>query len=262
MTNEEFQFPSPIRSPWPENDIVYAKLQRTGDDWQRRPTIILIHGWNDEIGYALRHPYQARHFVKAGINAAMIELPYHLRRRPRRSGAVNDFLSENLYCTVLAVRQAVMDIRALLAWLREQGCQQTGLLGVSLGGWLTGLVSSHDDNVSFAVLNVPVARMDRVVNELPFTEPIRRSLRTAGENNFAIKFDHLNLRCYKPRVPLDKILIIEAIYDLFACKEAIEEFWQAWGKPEIWRVKHAHITGLFAPGLLKRQVEWCREVVG
>ncbi len=255
-SEQEFEFPSAVTSPWPENDVVYAKLQKCGEHWQEKPTVVLVHGWNDEIGYALRHPYQARLFLKAGINVAMIELPYHLKRRPRRAGAVNDFLSEDLRCTVLAAKQAVMDIRALLAWLREQGCSETGLMGVSLGGWLTGLVTTHDANVSFAVMNVPVARMDRVVKELAFTEPIRRSLKLAESKNLTVDFDGLNLRAFRPKAPVDKILIIEAVDDLFACKEAIEEFWAAWGKPEIWRVRHAHITGLFSPFLLRRQVKW------
>lgn len=255
-SDEEFEFPSAITSPWPENNVVYAKLQKCSENWQGKPTVILIHGWNDEWGYALRHPYQAKRFLKAGINVAMIELPYHLKRRPRRAGAVNDFLSEDLRSTVLAAKQAVMDIRMLLAWLREQGCRETGLLGVSLGGWLTGLVATHDANVSFAILNVPVSRMDRVVNELAFTEPIRRSLLLAEAKRFTINFDHLNLRSFQPKPPLDRILIIEAVDDLFASKEAIEEFWAAWGNPEIWRVRHAHITGLFSPFLLNRQVKW------
>ncbi|MFN7139686.1 MAG: alpha/beta hydrolase [Limisphaerales bacterium] len=258
-SEEEFEFRSCVSSPYPENDIVYAKLHKTGQDWQQRPTVVLIHGWNDEIGYVLRHPYHSKRFLKAGINVAMIELPFHLKRRPRKAGCVSDFLSEDLYCTVLGMQQAVMDIRSLLAWLRAQGCAETGLLGVSLGGWLTGLATTQDENVSFAVMNVPVARMDRVVKELPFSEPLRRSLKVAESKKLALDFEHLNLRSLRPKAPKDKILIIEAVDDLFACKDAIEEFWEAWGRPEIWRVNHAHISGLLSPGLLEKQVKWVRE---
>ncbi len=261
-SEEEFEFDSIVASPWSCNNRVYARLQRCCEEWQSKPTIVLVHGWNDEIGFKLRHPFQARRFLKAGFNVAQIELPYHLKRRPRGKGEVNDFLSEDLQCTVLAARQAVIDIRMLLAWLKKEGCARTGLLGVSLGGWLTGLVITHDHNVDFAVLNVPVSRMDLVVKDLAFAEPLRRSVKLAEEKKMVLNFEKLNLRSYRPKTPLDKILIIEAVDDLFASKEAIEEFWECWGKPEIWRVNHAHISGLFSARLLKRQIRWVAENVG
>ena len=254
ITTTDFQFSSAVQSDYPENNIVYGKLLRAGDDWHTRPTIVLIHGWNDEIGYAWRHPFQARLLHKRGLNVAMLELPYHMKRRPRTKGAVHDFLSEDLCCTVLAAKQAVNDVRSLLAWLHAQGSTRTGLLGVSLGGWLTGLVTCHEERVQFALLNVPVSRMDRVVNELPFCGLIRHSLKSAPSSGFS--FEKLNLRSYRPKPRTEDILIVEAVDDLFACKDAIEEFWSAWGKPEIWRVNHAHISGLFSASLLKRQTDW------
>jgi hypothetical protein len=247
----EFQFSSAIPSPYAQNNVVHGKLFRAGDNWQTRPAVVLIHGWNDEFGYTLRHPYLTKQFLKRGINVAMIQLPYHMRRRPRGNGAVNDFLSENLYCTIRAAQQAVSDIRMLLAWLNAQGCPSLGLAGVSLGGWLTGLVTCHDRLLDFVVMTIPVVRMDRVVNELEFCEPIRRSL---GKNH--MDFGRFNLRTHTPRVPRENILIIEAIDDLFACKDAIEELWQTWGQPEIWRLRHAHISILFSLALMRRTADW------
>jgi hypothetical protein len=129
------------------------------------------------------------------------------------------------------------------------------LLGVSLGGWLSGLVASHDERVQFAIMNVPVVRMDRAVQELPFCEPLRRSLRDVTQQQ-RTDFQKLNVRSYQPKAARENILIVEAVDDLFASREAIEELWEIWGRPEIWRVRHAHISGLFSGPLLKRQVKW------
>src|SRR5690606_33187797 len=92
-----FQFRSMISSPWTENNLVHGKLYSCGADWQKLPTIILLHGWNDELGYRFRFPYIAKHLRKKQMNCAVIELPYHLQRRPHQKGAIKNFISEDLW---------------------------------------------------------------------------------------------------------------------------------------------------------------------
>ncbi|MGI8965470.1 MAG: alpha/beta hydrolase [Limisphaerales bacterium] len=249
-----FQFPSLISTPWPENNMVRGKFFPLAKNWPGQPTVILVHGWNDEFGYSIRHSFQAPRLCRAGFNVAMLELPYHLHRRPRAAGAVNDFLSEDLFCTIQAAQQAFTDIRAMVAWLSAQGCAQINLWGVSLGGWLSGLVLAHEDKISGAVLNVPVARMDRVIEELAFCAPLRRSLQ-----GHSLDFEKLNLRARRPKISPENILIIEAQDDLFSPPESIEEFWLAWNQPEIWRIRHAHISGLFSIPMTHRIIKWLLE---
>jgi len=64
----------------------------------------------------------------------------------------------------------------------------------------------------------------------------------------------LNLVTCRPSIPKENILLIEAIHDLFATKEPIEELWEVWGRPEIWRLSHGHFSfGLIgAPCLMAR----------
>lgn len=254
VSKTDFQFTSSIGSRWPENNVVRGKLLRCGEDWKTKPTVILIHGWNDEVGYMFRQPYQARLLLRAGLNAAMLEMPFHVQRRPKGRGAVVDILSEDLLSNMLAVRQGFSDVRALLSWLEAEGCSRVGLWGASLGGWFSGLVSCHDERVRFAALTTPASRMDQVINDLPFCAPVRQSL-----NGGSLPFDKLNLRSHRPKVPLEKILIVEGEDDLFISKNGIEEFWEAWGKPEIWRLRHAHITGIFWPPVIQRTVRWIEE---
>ncbi len=253
-SENNFQFRSAISTQWPECNVVHGKLIRARGNWRKKPAVILVHGWNEELGYRLRHPYLAKKFSESGINAVMIELPYHMQRRPRKRGAVNDFLSEDLFCSVQAIQQAYVDIRSLAAWVAEQGCPQIGLWGISLGAWLSGLTICHDDRINFAILTGPVARLDRVVADVDFCAPIRRSMAQVK-----FDFEKLNLHSYQPKIPPEKILFVEAIYDLFSARETVEELFETWKHPEIWRIPHAHITGLFSPPLLKRTVSWARE---
>jgi len=246
-----FKFKSQIVTPWEPNNSVYGKFFPCDKNWPEFPTTILVHGWNDELGYQFRFPYLASQFKRHRINTATIELPYHLQRRPRGPDAITNFISEDLWRMVEATRQSVADIRALVKWFHAQGDGSVGLWGTSLGAWLTGLIVCHEPQVDFAVLTTPVAKLERVINELAFCEPIRRSYEKSK-----IDLAKLNLASHRPKVAREKILIHEAEDDLFAPKEAIEEFWSAWDKPEIWRLRHAHISILTSLSSMKRTVNW------
>jgi len=249
LSETKLQFTSQVYTPWKEANVVHAQLFRCPGKWQEKPTMVLVHGWNDEFGYRFQYPIFARKLVRAGINAVLIELPFTLQRRPRVRGAVSDFISEDLFCTVQAARQSICDVRALLAWLSAQGCQRLGLWGVSLGGWVSGLILSHEPLVDVGVLVVPITRMDLAVEKLAFCAPLRRSL-----ENVAFDFKRINLRSY-PNVSAKNLLFIEAEHDLFADKGAIEELAEMW-RPEIWRIQHGHISALFSLPLMNRTVNW------
>ena len=59
-----------------------------------------------------------------------------------------------------------------------------------------------------------------------------------------------------PLVPKENILLIEGIHDLFAETQPIEELWQKWQQPEIWRLPHGHVTGKFVLGLTGCVLRW------
>jgi pimeloyl-ACP methyl ester carboxylesterase len=251
VDKNEFRFRSPIVTPWPNNNLVLGRFFRAGHEWQQRPSLVLLHGWNGERACRWLFPPLAWRLNRVGINVAMLELPYHGRRRPSEAGAPRNFISHDLLHTVEAARQALADTRALVAWLRSQGSTCVGLWGVSLGAWLAGLIACQDPHVRFAVLLTPVARMDRVVQELAFCEPLRRSL-----GNSVLQLDSLNLASHAPRAGRDHILIVESQHDLFAPVETVEELWRAWGQPEMWRLRHGHISVLMSLPTVERMARW------
>jgi hypothetical protein len=54
----------------------------------------------------------------------------------------------------------------------------------------------------------------------------------------------------------ENILLIEGIHDLFAGRQPIEELWQKWQQPEIWRLPHGHMSALLVLGLMGRILCW------
>src|SRR5437773_12418779 len=68
ITPKSFRFRSAVTTRWPENNIVHGCLDRCGPDWQDKPAVILLHGWNGERGYRCQFPYLAWRLCRAGNN--------------------------------------------------------------------------------------------------------------------------------------------------------------------------------------------------
>ncbi len=248
---DHFQFSTPRPGPFAVNNIAHGRLYRRGERWQERPTVILLHGWNDLINHHLRFPFLARRCNRSGFNAVTWVLPYHFQRRPRELGAWSNFLCPDLLRTAEAAAQSIAEIRALAGWLLKEGCPAVALWGISLGGWLAGLAVCRDARWAAAVLTAPVVRMDRVIAESAFCQSIREALR--GE---LLNTELLNLTAARPTIPPENILLIEAMHDLFVPKETIEELHLAWNRPERWRLPIGHISVLDAQGLCGRVLNW------
>ena len=97
----------------------------------------------------------------------------------------------------------------------------------------------------------PVSRMDRVIAELDFCAPIRRSLGGAR-----VKLDPLNLVNHQLKLAPADVLLVASEHDLFAPIRTAEELCQAWGGTELWRLRHGHISVLMSMPVMERTVGW------
>jgi len=248
--SDSFQFRSPVRSDYPANNMVNGRCELAGDNWQRRPSVILVHGWNAELQYQWCLPYWSQLLARAGINAFRFELPYHASRRPTDPRGICNFLSGNLLHVANATHQTLGDIRSLALWLRAQGAPAVGLWGTSLGGWLAGLAAAHQPEIDFSVMLTPVVRLERALRELAFCEPIRDQLHGTQH-----QFELYNLVCHQPGCGAKNILIVASQLDLFAPTDTIDELERAW-RPEVWRLPHGHISVLLSKPVMRRIVKW------
>jgi len=252
-----FSFRSSIITPWPENNQVAGRLYRAGKNWRERPAVVLLHGWNGEWHYRMQFPYLAWRLRRRGWNVAMLELPYHGNRRPTQPGAIRNFLSSDLFRMIEAVQQSLADVEALRRWLEEEGVSATGLWGISLGAWLTGMLCCQEPRFSWAILMTPVVQMELAIEQLPFFGPVRESL--AKES---LALEPFNLRVHRPRLAPEQMLIAAGLYDLFAPLETVVDVWQSWGRPTFWRLPHGHISMLLSRSVLERMVDWLSERAG
>ena len=140
-------FPSALTTPHDVNNTVYARLFPAGD---KRRAVVVLPQWNSDAG---GHLGLSRLLARMGITALRLSLPYHDRRMPPELSRADFIVSSNVVRTVQVCRQAVLDARRALWWLRDQGYERLGLLGTSLGSCLAMLTAAHEPLVQAQALN-------------------------------------------------------------------------------------------------------------
>jgi dienelactone hydrolase len=256
-----FHFPTPRPCDCAENNVVYGRFYPCAERWEKRPAIILLHGGriiqssssSGPISRRFGYPLIARRCNEAGFNAATLEAPYHFQRRPRQLGTVwqPDYLR-----SAEAAAQAVAEIRALKGWLLESGCPAVALWGVSMGGWHAGLTLCHDTLLAAAVLTLPAVHSNPEYADRIIWPRVREAWRSLRANDEELDLTPFNLTAGQPAIPKENILLIGGLHDLVCPMKSIEELWQAWGQPDIWRLPHGHNSFMLMPGLTSRILGW------
>jgi hypothetical protein len=217
------RFTSPIRSPYPENDRVNARWfpapERKMAGKPKQAIIVMPH-WNAD---AFSHNALCSMFNKFGVSALRLSKPYHDIRRPAELARADYAVSSNVGRTSASCRQAVVDIRCCIDWLEQQGYEQFGILGTSLGSCYAFLASAMDRRIRVSAFNHGSMSFGDVV----WTGQSTRHIREAFE---AIGMTHQRLRdvwaAISPSHYMEefaanprKILLVHAKYDLTFLRE-------------------------------------------
>jgi dienelactone hydrolase len=135
--------------------------------------VVVLAQWNAD---AEGHIGLCKLLARLGISALRISLPYHDRRMPAEITRADYIVSSNVGRTLQVCRQAVMDVRRALWWLRDRGYSRLGLLGTSLGSCLAMLTGVHEPLVRAQALNHVSPYFGDVVWRGLSTEHVRRGL--------------------------------------------------------------------------------------
>jgi dienelactone hydrolase len=176
------RFTSPIRTPYPENDQVNARWypapeKKPAARCSPRQAIIVMPQWNAD---AFSHNALCRLFNRFGISALRLSKPFHDVRRPAELERSDYAVSANIGRTIAACRQAVVDVRCCLDWLEQQGYEQFGVLGTSLGSCYAFIASAHDARLQVNVFNHASLWMGDVVWTGQSTRHVRTACEVAG----------------------------------------------------------------------------------
>lgn len=150
----------PARTRWladERNRTAHALVLRHTD--RPRPWVVCLHGLGTGIPAADLPGFRVRHLHHGmGYNVLLPTLPRHGPRGPGRLGA-QTVLSYDHAEAVIAVAQAVWDVRRAITWIRDAGAEKVALHGVSLGGLVAALLASLGDEFDAVVAGIPVVNI-------------------------------------------------------------------------------------------------------
>jgi hypothetical protein len=149
LEGERLSFRSPVESPYPENNTVHA-LWFPAEKAKKKRALVVLPQWNSDAG---GHVGLAKLLNRFGISALRMTMAYHAERRPAETERADYHCSSNVGRTIHACRQSVIDTRACVDWLLQQGYESVGVLGTSLGSCVAFIATAHDPRVKVGIFN-------------------------------------------------------------------------------------------------------------
>ena len=148
LSGSRLEFPSAVASLYRENETVYARYFQSTKA-KGRAVLVLPH-WN-----AVPNSYAGfcRYLNWLGFSALLVTLPItEIASRSECRGAEYS-VSPNIGRTIASARQGVIDTLCCLDWLEQQGYQQVGIVGSSLGFGHAFVASALDSRLKVNVFN-------------------------------------------------------------------------------------------------------------
>jgi dienelactone hydrolase len=225
---EFLRFTSPATSLYPENDQVNArwfpasaeqeeKFRRAG---KPRQAMIVMPQWNAD---AFSHNAFCQIFNRFGISCLRLSKPYHDIRRPAELERSDYAVSSNIGRTMAACRQAVIDIRCCIDWLSQQGYEQFGVLGTSLGSCYGFIAAAHDARLQVCAFNHAASWFGDVIWTGQSTRHIRAAFEDAGLTQSTLRevFRAVSPMAYMERFAANPhdTLVVYGKYDLTFLEE-------------------------------------------
>jgi hypothetical protein len=207
-------------------DVVFTRLWRHHEP--ARGTIVGVHGWTMGDQRINSLAFLPGELFKFGFNVALIELPFHGRRRASGELRLSPLsISE-------AVRIAIRDLRALGKYLSSIDDTPFGAMGISLGGYLAALWSEIEP-LAFCVPIVPLVEL----GELTW-HAVAQQGETAKFSEQGLTVDHLK-RLYSPHSPLtfephlspENLLIVAGLGDDIIPSRQPNALSDHWHRPAI-----------------------------
>ncbi len=245
------QFPSPVKSPHPENNTVHAEYYRpTGEGPYPGVVVLDITGGDQSLSRAI-----STFLAQKGIAALFVQMAYYGPRRP--AGSRLRLLSLDVNQTTAAVRQTVLDLRCAAAWLSsrpEIDRARLGIMGTSLGSLVGSLTAEMEPRFRRVGILLGGGGLVDAFWDHPQAKPYREAFELLGgtkerAERWLAPFDPLTCAGnLKDR----QVLIIAARQDEILPARTAEALWRASGQQKIIWVDCTHYGAIvYFPGGLQ-----------
>jgi len=152
LSGDRLTWTSAVETPARENNIAGARLFRPRHERRGKPraVVVVLPQWNAQPE---SHVEACRIFNGLGMTALRLTLPYHEERKPPELERAEHLVGSNIGRTIQSMRQAVLDTRAAVRWLRRQGFERIGILGTSIGSCTAFLAFTHEPLIDVGIFN-------------------------------------------------------------------------------------------------------------
>lgn len=152
LEGDQLTWTSAIDTPSPENNLARGRYfpAKTKNGKPAKAGVVVLPQWNAQPE---SHVEACRIFNFIGMSALRLTLPYHLERKPADLERADHLVSTNVGRTIQSMRQAVLDTRAAVNWLKNEGCERVGILGTSVGSCIAFLAFAHEPNLNAGAFN-------------------------------------------------------------------------------------------------------------
>ena len=152
LTDNVLTWTSAVHTPSAENNLARARLFTPRRERRNKPraAIVVVPQWNAQPD---SHVEACRIFNGLGMTALRLTSPYHEERRPPELERADYLVGSNIGRTIQSMRQAVLDTRSAVRWLKQQGFERVGILGTSIGSCIGFLAFTHDAAIDVGIFN-------------------------------------------------------------------------------------------------------------
>ncbi len=233
-------------SSYDNNEMCDVLVYRHDD--ASRPTVICLHAWCMGTQWLDDRMFAAQTLYDRGFHVVLPTLPFHGTRTPSRAKFGGQlFPSPRLDRTNEAARQAIGEVRDLRAYLEGEGHEGPfGLMGISLGGYLSATLASVWDDWAFVVpIIAPVSFAD-VIWRHGESRSARADAEQAGVSLGALREIwrvHTPLS-YQLALDRSDVLLVAATGDEIVRSVHGRTLHSHWNEPELRWVLGGHIAQL------------------
>jgi dienelactone hydrolase len=253
--------PNPLEPGWARwmeheaNQTVHAWVSRVPGR-HHRSWLVCAHGLGMGNNPAMDlRAFRAPQLGRWGINVVVPVLPLHGPRASGR-GRGEDLMTIDMVDSMHGVAQAAWDLRRIIRWLREEeGAEQVGVIGYSLGGLVASIVAGLEDDLACVIAGIPVVDLPHLVRR--HSPPnVARLADSSGVLGPAADEVHrvvspLAMDC---KVPFDRRFIFAGLADRMSTFGHARRLWLHWDRPAFETYPGGHVGFFWSPSV-KRFVD-------
>ena len=148
LKNNQLTWTSAIKTTSIENNTAYSTFFPHSEN--KKSAVVVLPHWNAKAGTYFD---LCKFFNKVGVSALRLTLPYHEERMPPELERADYLVAPNVGRTLQSLRQSVVDTRAAVRWLKQQGYEKVGVVGTSIGSCVGFFAFAHDKTIDAGVFN-------------------------------------------------------------------------------------------------------------